>query len=423
MNRPAKDDFRRLEATDRPSPGVNAKRPTRSAPDREPGRVRAFFERWLAPYLPYPHLMWLAPLDVVLPMLLRPPAPVPPAYWPRLAVLLLTSTLSTIGTLPERLIAALWLRLRPPSLEGDHAPIFVLGYFRSGTTFLQTLLAADPMLRSPRWVEVLVPQTHFVGWTFFRYLMAPFVPLARLEAISPMGPTLPAEDDFALANWGRASIMAGRAVLPRQQDFYDRFHDLEALTPGERSRWRTYQRAFVAKLAAISGGRRIVLKSPSHTARVRHLLELFPGAKFIHISRPPDSVLQSNILLVKTMQRAFALQHPLPDGEQERRIAAEYLSTERHYLADRASIPAGDLAEVRLQDLAADPVGELKRVYGELGLPFTAAYAERLPAVLAVEGNRSANRHAEPTAAQKALVADLAPLIAAFGHDRPARPL
>ena len=232
-------------------------------------------------------------------------------------------------------------------------------------------------------------------------------------------PNSPAEDDFALNNWGLVSIMAGRAVLPRRQAFYDRFHDLDSLSPRERARWRAYQRAFIGKLMLIARGRRLVLKSPSHTARVRFLLELFPGAKFIHISRSPGLVFQSNLLLVHTLQRAFALQYPVAGDEQEEIIAREYLATEQRYLTDKASIPTGDLAEVRLQDLSVDPIGELKRIYRELGLSFSVVYERRLPAILAAQGKRSANKHPELSDAQKARVARLEPLVVAFGHDRP----
>jgi hypothetical protein len=268
----------------------------------------------------------------------------------------------------------------------------------------------------------LVPQTFVVGWVIFRYLFVPFLPLARLDAVVPVGAHLPAEDDFALNNWGGTSILAGRAVLPRQQAYYNRFHDLDGLTNRERERWRVYQRAFVRKLMLISGGRRLVLKSPSHTARVRHLLELFPGAKFVHISRPPELVFRSNLFLARELQRAFALQPPLPEDEQEEILASEYLATEQHYLADKALIQAGDLAEVRLEDLGADPIGEMKRVYRELDLPFVAEYETRLAAVSAAFGRRAPNRHPELTEAQKARVARLEPLAAAFGYDRSTTP-
>ncbi len=382
-----------------------------------PGRARAFAERWLIPYLPYPHIMCVAPIDTILRLLLRVRPRIPPAYWPRLILLLLISMIVTIGSLPERLILGAWLRLRPPRIEPHQAPVFVLGYFRSGTTFLQNLFAADPNLRSPRWAEVLAPQTFVVGWVLFRYIFMPFERLMRLDALAPIAGHLPAEDDFALNNWGAVSVIAGRAVLPRQQDFYNRFNDLDGLTPRERERWRSYQLAFVQKLTLISGGRRLVLKSPSHTARVRYLLQLFPGAKFVHISRPPDLVFRSNLLLARELQRAFALQPPLPGDEQEEIIVREYLATEQHYLADKGLIPPGDLAEIRLHDLSADPVGEMKRVYRELGLDFDAGFEAELAPVIAAFGKRTPNRHPDLTEAQKAKMARLRPLAAAFGYD------
>ena len=379
-------------------------------------RIRAFAERWLVPYLPYPHFMCVAPLDAVLRVLWYAEGKIPPAYWPRLVLLLLLSGINTIASLPERVILWAWLRLRPPRMERDKAPVFVLGYFRSGTTFLQNLLAADPNLRSPSWPQVLAPQTFVLGWALLRYLFVPLLPLTRLDAVVPMGAKLPAEDDFALNNLGGMSILAGRAVLPHRQAFFNRFHDLDGLSADELSRWRSHQFGFVQKLTLVAGGRRLLLKSPSHTARVRYLRELFPGAKFVHISRSPEVVFRSNLLLARELQRAFALQPPLPEDEQEEIIAHEYLATEMHYLADRVQIPAADLAEVRLQDLTADPVGEMKRIYGELGLPFSRGCEERMLQVAATFGRQVRSHHPDLTEGQKARVARLAPLAAAFGH-------
>ena len=384
----------------------------------DPGPIRRFLDRWLVPYLPYPHFMSLAPLDVLLRLLYRPFAWIPVVYWPRLALLIAFSLVGTIVSLPERIALAGWLRFRPTPIPRHQAPIFVLGYFRSGTTFLQSLLAADPMLRSPRWGEALFPQAFVIGWTLARYLLIPFLPLARVDEVSPLAPTLPAEDDFALNNWGLVSIMAGRAVLPRMQPFYGRFNALDTLTAAELARWRKYQLRFVEKMLLVTGGRRLLLKSPSHTARVRYLLDLFPGAKFVHISRPPIPVFQSNLLLARTLQGSFGLQFPLPEDEQEEIVADEYLATEQHYLADRALIPAGDVADIRLQDLAADPVGQVQRLYRELGLPFSTVYRARLVQMLAGPDQRPPNVHPELTAAQKARAARLEPLAAAFGHDQ-----
>jgi hypothetical protein len=243
--------------------------------------------------------------------------------------------------------------------------------------------------------------------------------LTRAEEVVPLGATLPGEDEFALNNGGPLSHMAGRIVLPRMQPFYDRFHALEGLSAVESARWEGRMRTFTAKLVLAARGRRLLLKSPGHMARVRHLRALFPGAKFVHISRPPARVFQSNINLWRTLQGAFSLQRPLAADEQEEIVVREFLTAEERYLADRASIPPRDLAEVRLQDLAADPIGELKRVYVTLDLPWSGAYERRLPALLAAQGRRQPIAHPELTPAQRARVARIEHLTATFGHDRP----
>ncbi len=381
-----------------------------------------FLQRRVFPYLPYPHFMGLAPLDSILALLLRTRPRVPLVLWPRLILLLFFSALATLLTLPERLAIAAWLKFRPRPIAAHEAPVFVLGYFRSGTTWLQTLLAHDPALRSPIWVEALSPQLFVVSWTVLRLLMVPFLMLVHIRTVSPLGAALPAEDDFALCNWARTSVIAGRAVLPEQQDFYNRFHDLEGLTAAERSRWERHELAFAGKLMLTAAGRRLLLKSPSHTARVRHLLRLFPGAKFIHISRPPREVFQSNLALIKGLQDAFRLGRPIDPDRQQEMIVEEYLATMDRYVADRLLIPPGDVAELRLQDLAADPIGEIRRVYGELGLTFSETFRQRLVKQLSARGQRQPLEHAALTAAEEARVARLDSLGPLFGHDRPTIP-
>ena len=384
--------------------------------------VRGFFQRWVFPYLPYPHFMGLAPLDSVLALLLRTRMKMPVALWPRLIVLLSFSTLSTVLSLPERLAIATWLHFHPRRVAPHEAPVFVLGYFRTGTTWLQTLLSLDPALRSPVWAEVLSPHTFVLTWAVLRVLLAPFLMLVRIRAVSPLGATLPAEDDFALCNWARASVIAGRAVFPEQQDFYNRFHDFDRLTPAEMARWEHYELAFVGKLMLTAKGRRLVLKSPSHTARVRHLLRLFPGAKFVHISRPPRDVFQSNLALVKALQDTFRLGVRIDADRQEEMIVEEYLAAMDRYVAERTLIPPGDLAEVRLEDLVADPIGELERVYGKLSLPFSEAFRQRLM-THGTAPNQSKRRPYPPfTAAQEARAARLDHLGQFFGPGGPASP-
>jgi len=76
---------------------------------------------------------------------------------------------------------------------------------------------------------------------------------------------------------------------------------------------------------------------------------------------------------------------------------------------------------VRLQDLSADPMGEVERIYRELGLPFTDAFRANLGRLLASAPAHVASAKPRLTEAQKRRATPrLAPLAAAFEHGRPA---
>jgi len=374
------------------------------------------------PYFPNPHFMALAPLDVWARLLFFPPAKIPVRYWPRLLFALATSALATALTLPERLLLALWFHWKSRSSRQIGSPLFVLGYYRSGTTHLQNLLNLDPGLFSPKWVHTLAPQGFIFSWTFLRYFLIPFLPATRRIDALDINPDLPSEDDFALNNWALASALPAW-LLPRARQHFERFHDLRTLTLGEQDRWCHYQLAFLRKLSFICGGRRLLLKSPVHTARVEIFLQMFPEAKFVHISREPREVVRSNIRLVMMMQQLFGFQAPPPQQKTEEEIVHRYSATEQRYLEARHKIPKGQLAEVRLQDLLADPLGEIKRLYGELDLRFTEAFERQMLAYLRNQTGYAPNIHPTWTEDQeRRLAPSISGLVESFHQDRPATP-
>jgi hypothetical protein len=168
----------------------------------------------------------------------------------------------------------------------------------------------------------------------------------------------------------------------------------------------------------------MLLKSPSHTARVRHLLELLgrERVKFVHISRGPVAVVRSNVAMHKRLLELYGLQSPPAPEEIERRAVEEYLESETRYLEDRAKVPAGHLVEVRYEDLVADPVGEMKRVYETLGLGWSDELELEMRRYLARLGEyRAATPPSAAAEAPTGQLAALAPIARWFGHDRPAK--
>jgi LPS sulfotransferase NodH len=140
-----------------------------------------------------------------------------------------------------------------------------------------------------------------------------------------------------------------------------------------------------------------VLKSPPHTARVRWLLEVFPDAKFVHISRHPFTLFPSTIRLWKALCDVQGLQPDLPEYpwlEEE-----VYSNLEKMYDAydeDRHLVPPGNLCELKYEDLIADPKGELQRVYSELGLGDFKRMEPGLDRYLQDTSDYKTNRYALP---------------------------
>ena len=375
---------------------------------------------------PTMHFMALAPLDVWLRLLFRPLARIEPRYWLRLFIVLLSSTLATLVTLPERLTFWLLFKLvkfRPESLPG---PVFVLGHYRSGTTHLHYLLDCDPALFTPKWFHTLAPQGFVVSWTFLRAFLIPFMSGSRPMDAMDVGPEYPAEDHFAVNNWCGASTLPGKTTFPQMIDFYDRFNLLQQVTPAELSRWQRFQLAFLRKLAVLAGSRRLLLKSPSHTAHVDRLLELLagvPGVKFIHITRQPDKVLRSNIWMHQVFQRIWNLQDAQTPEEMEENLLQEYLQSEASFLRCRQLVPERSLVQIRMQDLHADPLGVMRRAYADLDLPFTPAFESRMVSYLNATRDFRPNQHSNFTPEQEArLKPRLEPLLDDFNHRAPTIP-
>lgn len=373
--------------------------------------------------LPYPHFMAFAPIDVWARLLAG--SRIGPRYWPRLAFALLSSVLATVLTLPERLVLGVWR----PWRRGPAGPVvIVLGYYRTGTTHLHYLLSCDPAMRAPTWCETLAPQGFLLSWSFLRVFMIPFVSARRPQDDVAIGPDWPAEDDFALNNGALASSLPGRFIVPSRHDWFARFHGLAGLSARERARWAEAQRAFVWKIARLARGRAVLLKTPAHTARVAALRELLgPGVKFIHISRGPAAVVRSNVSMAERLG-VYNLEDPPAPEETRRRIVEEYLATEAAYERDRAGLPPGSWAEVRYEDLVADPLGQVRAVYRALGMAYTPAFEARARVYLeGVRDYRAAETRAEPRNGETGGVgaageAALLALAARFGHGRPPAP-
>jgi len=246
----------------------------------------------------------------------------------------------------------------------EHAPLFILGHWRSGTTHLHNLLSQDVNFTCPTAYQALFPH-HFifsqVGGVIFDCLAPRKRPMDNM-AFSAL---VPHEDEFALVAHSTVSPYLRFLFPVTGSNGYAKF-DPRELPPEALERWKKSFVTFLKKVT-LSEDKRIVLKSPPHMGRIATLLELFPDAQFIHIVRNPYIVYLSTH---KLWSDSLAFAHLQRPGRQlvDETILSCYSELFALFERDRALIPDGALHEMKFEDLEADPVSTLKKMYETLGL-------------------------------------------------------
>jgi hypothetical protein len=269
-------------------------------------------------------------------------------------------------------------------------PIFVLGHWRTGTTLLHELLACDPRHAAPTTYDCFNPHHFLLTRSWLPALLRRFAPARRPVDAMAAGWGRPQEDEFALVLLGQRSPYE-RITFPNVPDAGDAAMELYDLPRGERRAWERTHRRFVKALALANRGRRLVLKSPPHTARVRTLLKLYPGARFVHLVRDPYAVYASTLSLWRVLGTAQGFQRPAWETIPEY-VLNTFARMYRAFDAARALIPSGHLHELRYEDLVRDPVSQLRDVYRALSL------GDFGPARGAVEEHAARVRGHEPAA-------------------------
>lgn len=299
---------------------------------------------------------------------------VTPTRWAMAAIITLITPCNIFFSLLQR--ARLGRRIAETELAGD--PVFVIGHWRSGTTYLHELLVRDPQFTYPNTYDVFAPN-HFltsgaVIKPWVKYLLPATRPMDNVAA----GWERPQEDEFALCSLGLRSPYLTIAFPNRPQD--TEYLDMTGVSDAAIAHWKDRFLWFL-KCLTIRTPKRIVLKSPPHTARIRVLLEMFPKARFIHIVRDPYVLFPSTINLWSALYRDHGLQAPRFEGIEEQ-VFDTFCRMYEAFHRDRPGIPAGQIADVRYEKLVADPLSELQRIYGELDLgDFEAARAALEPFV------------------------------------------
>lgn len=291
---------------------------------------------------------------------------VDPTYAHRVAWI---SGLSLPATLAGRLEDARFGR-ELASMQIDPEPLFVLGHWRSGTTHTHNLFGRVPEHTYPTVFQVVFPGSFLSTKSMVVPLTQRFMDDTRTYDNVKHGWDEAAEDEIALAKLTGLSPYIS-FMFPDQMAKYEKYVDFQECTTAEREKWKQAFSYLIKKIMLDTGGKRVVVKSCTHTARVRLLLEMFPNAKFVYISRHPYEVFASTLHMRSHTDWENFFQVPEENWEQQRENQTLLLGQRifDRYAEDRHLIPEENLVELKYHELVGNEMETMGRIWEKFELP------------------------------------------------------
>jgi len=265
-------------------------------------------------------------------------------------------------------------------------PIIICGMPRTGTTHLFNLMSADPGLRHlPYWesLEPVLPESErpapgkkdprlgrcAQATGFIDSLMPHF---KRMHEMTPEH----AHEEIQLLSVDISGMLfETMAHVPGWRDYYK---------ANDQTSSYLYLKRILKALTWLRGGKRWVLKSPQHLEQFGPLLTAFPDATLVITHRNPVEVTASMTTMVAYGRRLSTDKPDLPAiGRYWTERSIDLLSGCMNF---HDKLPRECTIDIRIQDLMADEMGAVKKIYKVAGQPLEggsiskmAAYSEAHP--------------------------------------------
>ncbi|MEO8110500.1 MAG: sulfotransferase [Ginsengibacter sp.] len=250
-------------------------------------------------------------------------------------------------------------------------PVFILGFYRSGTSYLHQFLTQDDRFGYHNNFQMILPEimlsSEKILSPFFNFICRLFNlqdPVHRKQ----MSFLFPGEEDAAMTTGLNSRGAQWGYFFPKiMMKHFRKYVLFENLPESEIEAWKRDFVFLLKKISLANHGKQLVLKSPPNTARIKLLLSLFPKAKFIFIHRNPYEVYASNKRFWKVTNRIYAL-GDTRSVDNNTIILETYAKIMHRYLSEKGLIPDGQLVEIPYSELIQKPTETMRKIYGTLQL-------------------------------------------------------
>ena len=260
-------------------------------------------------------------------------------------------------------------------------PLFILGNFRSGSTFLHRLLSRDSetFTSLTTWDIYLTPSvtqkkiTQFVaaldnkyfGRVLHRALFAFDRATLGKVKIHPISFFQPEEDEnIHMHIWDGYFVTF---LFPFMDEFPDYIHFDEALSPERKRRIMTFYKSMLQRHLYANGAKHFVAKNPAFSAKIQSLTEFFPDARILYLARNPLDMLPSTVSWINYARGQFTGPH------EEYLYIDEILELTQHWyrhpLRHLDAHPSPRHLVVNYEDLVQRPEAVIRGFYEQFNYP------------------------------------------------------
>ncbi len=312
-------------------------------------------------------------------------------------------------------------------------PLFITGNFRSGSTYLQRMIAKDKsQFASARtWDIFMSPSVTLTKLFSFllsidRLIGSPIKKIFKKFDQNTLGRVdihrisffEPEEDEnFLLHHW--SSYFCG-VLFPFMEDYEQYLYfDQQVPSKNKHDIMHFYQRMLQRFLFARGGNLKLLSKNPSVSPKIASIYETFPTARIIYLVRNPLEMLPSTISWLSYAWRIFS--DPLTPYPYTKEILkfSKYWYEYPLSILDRMN-PAQYLI-IKYDDLVQDPQGTVRNIYDHFGYEMSTHFEKEVGKIVRQASNfRSRHKYdlEEMGISREKVLSEFDEIFDRFGFDK-----
>lgn len=314
-------------------------------------------------------------------------------------------------------------------------PLFIMGNFRSGSTFLHRLLSRDtntftslrtwdiffmPSVTQRKLLRLLARVDRKVGSPLMRLIHRIDNRSVGTWDIHKVSLLEPEEDENIMLHlWSTFFVVV---FFPFLEDMppYQFFDD--ALPAHEKARIMGFYRDCVKRHLYANGGKRhFVAKNPAFSAKIETLREFFPDARIIYLARNPLDTLPSTVSLLTYYWKLFNT----PEEKYKYIHCENTLALAKywyhHPLEYMDAHPSPLQMVVRFDDLIGDAEGVIRRFAAQFDYPIHPRLTEIVQQGVAEAIAHRSQHHYDYTEmgfTRERIISEFAAIYERFGFDQ-----